>query len=48
MSKSEVSAFMTCPLSKRSVFSLYIDPPVGRLALGKSYEIEVKHFVALR
>ena len=36
MSKSEVSAFMACPLSERSVFSVYIDPPVGRLALGKS------------
>src|SRR5271170_290432 len=36
MSKSEVSAFMACPLSERSVFSVYIDLSVGRLALGKS------------
>jgi hypothetical protein len=47
MSKSEVNAFMVYPLSKRSVFIVYMDPPI-RLALGKVYEIEVKHFVAFR
>jgi hypothetical protein len=36
MSKSEVSAFMVSPLSEGSVFNVYIDPSVGRLALGKS------------